>query len=509
MSNPNPPASAAPALRWLQWLGLGALAAYAAFIGVHATTVAGGSDSSGYLNSARLLASGRLLDDLRVPAEFGAPAQVDRMHFLPLGYFPYAHTGQLTPTYPTGLPLHLALAGKLFGWRAGPLLVEILAAVGAVWLCYRLARELGLSVALAIAGAAVLATFPVFIFTATQPLSDTLATTWVLAALFAALRARKSRGWSVIAGAAFALAVLVRPTNLLVAPALLLLLGFDWRRLALCALGGLPGAGWLAFYNHQLYGSALRSGYGDDISAAFALAYGWPTALHFAKWLVLLLPAVLLPLPFAALIRRDLRSRELMALAVAFTAIAGLYIFYEVSHEVWWCLRFILPVVPVLILGGLLGIEALARGPGALRPERFRSAAALVLILWAAGNSWYWTRQLSVLMMKTYEQTYADASVAARERLPANAIVVSLAFSGAIYFHTDFPVLRWDQIDARGFARYAALARQAGRPVCALLFDSEENEAFQIRCPGRWTRLAKVGNAGLWRLDADPAPAAR
>ncbi|MBI4626069.1 MAG: glycosyltransferase family 39 protein [Verrucomicrobia bacterium] len=509
MSNPNPPVAAAPASRWLRWLELGALAAYAAFIAVHASTVAGGSDSSGYLNSARLLASGRLLADLRGPAEFGPPGQVDRLHFFPQGFFPHSTGLQLAPTYPTGLPLHLALAGKLLGWQAGPLLVEILAAVGAVWLCYRVARELGLGVPLAAAGAAALAGFPVFIFTSIQPLSDTLATTWGLAALYAALRARRGRGWSAVSGAALAFAVLVRPTNLLLVPALLVLLGRDWRRLALFALGGIPGAVWLAAYNHHLYGNTLRSGYGDDIGAAFAVAYALPAALHFAKWLALLLPAALLPLPFVALARRDLRSRELLALAVAFLAVAGFYVFYEFSHEVWWSLRFILPVVPALILAGLLGVEALARGPGARWPGHFRPAAALVLVLWAAGNSWYWTKRLAVLMMKSYEQTYADASVAARERLPTNALVVANAFSGAIYFHTGFSVLRWDQIDARGFARYAALTRQSGRPVCALLFDAEENEALQIRCPGRWTRLARVHNAGLWQLDDDSGAPAR
>ena len=58
-----------------------------------------------------------------------------------------------------------------------------------------------------------------------------------------------------------------------------------------------------------------RSGYGD-IFSAFALSYGAPTALHFAKWLALLLPAVVLALPFAALARSD-RRRELLALVRA------------------------------------------------------------------------------------------------------------------------------------------------------------------------------------------------
>src|SRR5688572_29915175 len=72
-----------PAPRWFVWLGLIALAGYALFLGAHTTVVAGGSDSSGYLHSARLLATGRLQTEVRVPPEFGVPSEVTRKHFTP------------------------------------------------------------------------------------------------------------------------------------------------------------------------------------------------------------------------------------------------------------------------------------------------------------------------------------------------------------------------------------------------------------------------------------------
>ncbi|MSU50731.1 MAG: hypothetical protein EXS37_16860 [Opitutus sp.] len=503
MSNPNPPAPAAAEPLWCRWLLVIALAGYAIFLARHTAVVAGGSDSSGYLNSARLFAEGRLLTDLRAPAEFGPRGSLDPMHFLPQGFFPFTDPARLTPTYPTGLPLHFALAGKFFGWTVGPWLVVLLAAIAAVGLCFAAGRELGLTVELAATGAVTLAAFPVFIFTSVQPLSDTLATAWTLAALLAGLRARRARRWALGCGVALGMAVLVRPTNLLLAPALLVFLGLDGKKLGLFVLGGVPAAAWMAGYNHRLYGSAFSSGYGD-VFAAFALPYGGPTAVHFAKWLALLLPAALLVLPLAAWIRRDTRTRELLALTLTFATIAGLYLFYEISHEVWWCLRFILPAIPPLILAGLLGVEALARGPGARWPQKFRSGAALVLALWAFGNSWYWTPRLSVFMMKKYEQAYADGSLAAREKFPHDALVLSFAFSGALYFYSDFPVLRFDQMDAPVFARYAALAQKAGRPLCAVLFDWEEKDAFR-HCPGEWRRLTTVANIGLWQLAA-PKP---
>jgi hypothetical protein len=226
--------------------------------------------------------------------------------------------------------------------------------------------------------------------------------------------------------------------------------------------------------------------------------------LHFVKWLALLLPAAVPVLPFAALARVGSQARELAALALGFTAIAGLYVFYEVSHEVWWCLRFILPAVPALLVAAVWGIEVLARRAAEIRARRIRAAAALALACWAIGLSWYWTPRLSVLWMKSYEEAYEAGSLAARDRLPQNAVVLSFAFSGSLFFYTSFPVMRWDQIDPPGFGRYAELAGKNGRPVCAVLFESEENEAFR-KCPGPWSKLATIGNVGLWQLDVPKA----
>lgn len=497
MSNPNPPSGRARA-RWWLLAGFAALALYTAFLGRHAAVVAGGADSSGYLNSARLLLEGRLQAALRAPSELGPAASLDAMHFLPQGFFPSRERGLLNPTYPTGLPLHLAAAHATLGPRAGTFAVLLGAAAAAVALLYRAARDLGLGRPLATAGAVTLAAFPVFLFTSIQPLSDTLATTWTLAALVAGLRAGRSAGWAAAAGGAFALATLVRPTNLLLAPPLLLLVGLSPRRLLAFAAGGLPGAAWLAWYNHALYGHPLASGYGN-IGAAFAVHHGAPTAVHFAKWLALLLPTLLLALPFAAVARGEFRDRRLAALGLAFLAITVCYAFYEVSHEVWWCLRFILPAVPALILAGLLGVEALARGPGARWPRAFRPVAAGVIALWAVVAAIHWAPRLAVFEMRRYEQAYADGSAAALARFKPDALVVCSAFSGSLYYYTPFAVLRSDQIGAEDFTRHAQRLQGAGREIGAVLFESEEAEAFR-RCPGNWTRIARTGNVGLWRL---------
>lgn len=502
MSNPNPPSIAAPSRPVWEWLGAGLLALYALFLGWNFSPYAGGADSSGYLNSARLLAGGELAAEPRIPAEFGPEERVIRQHFQPHGFVPFEGNPRLSPTYPVGVPLHLALAGKLFGWAAAPVIVGVGAALAALALMYAVGRQLGLPPVLAATGAGILAAYPVFVFMSVQPLSDTPATAWCLAAVWTALRAREQRVWALATGAALAVAVLVRATNLLLLPALVVLLGLDWRRLGLALLGGLPGALWLGYYQRALYGSPFRSGY-VDITEAFGWTYGWPTTLHFAQWLALLLPAALLLLPWRAAAALAGRTREGVALALWFFAFAGFYVFYEISHEVWWNLRFLLPGTPALILAGLLGAEAISRARPARLAARWRMGAAAALVVWAAGLGVYWTDRFHLLLTKTYERAYADTAAAARQRFAAGTLVVAGLHSGALVYYTDLPLLRWEFVRPEQFARFRARAKEASRPIGAIVHQVEEAEALQKNCPGRWTRLATVRDFSLWQLEPE------
>ena len=100
-------------------------------------------------------------------------------------------------------------------------------ALGALALCYLVGRECGLGRGTALTGAIVLGLSPLFLFSSLQPLSDTAAATWTLAAMWGALRLHCTGrlGWAAVTGATFAVAVLVRPTNVVILPALLVLIG--------------------------------------------------------------------------------------------------------------------------------------------------------------------------------------------------------------------------------------------------------------------------------------------
>lgn len=506
MSNANPPAPTVRLRGAYLGFGLLVLVLYGVFIGRNFANVAGGADSSGYFNSARLLAAGKFTTEMRTPPEFGPQSELRHQLFHPHGFLPFGSRPGLAPTYAPGLPLHFALASKLVGWSWAAPAVGIAAALAALILMYATARELGLEIALAASSVVILGAYPVFLFTSFQPLSDTLATTWCLAAVYAALRARHHRAWAVAGGLAVAVAVLVRATNLLLLPALVILLGWDWRRLGLATLGGLPGAAWLGYYNHSLYGSALSSGY-VNLGEAFDWSHGPPTVLHFTLWLGGMLPAILFPLAGLSLFRAEGRGRLVLAMAAWFLPFATFYAFYEISREVWWDLRFILPATPAFILAGMLGLQIWLERRPFVPAARIRPILAGALAAWTIGLGWFWSHKFHLQLIPTYEQAYADSAAAAHAQFPGNALVVAGLHSGALYYYTPFAVLRWEAVQPGEFARFASLARQAQRPICAVLFDVEESTALQEKCPGDWQRIGNVRNTSLWQLSAAPVAA--
>jgi hypothetical protein len=79
-----------------------ALALYCILLVEDIGAVAGGSDSSGYLNHARLLSQGRVhLPERAIPGL--PPASAPSYLYVPLGFRPARDGDGLVPTYPSGL----------------------------------------------------------------------------------------------------------------------------------------------------------------------------------------------------------------------------------------------------------------------------------------------------------------------------------------------------------------------------------------------------------------------
>jgi hypothetical protein len=476
-------------------LALLALLGFGVYLALHFALVAGGADSSGYLNSAKALAEGRLTDPIRAVPEIEGRTWL----FVPMGYWGEQDRNFVVPTYPPGLPLIFAASSFAGDWYWGPLLACVLGAVAAVWLCFLCAREAGVSTPLAVAGAVSLALSTMFLFSALQPMSDLLATTGCLAAVWAAQRACRTGApwWALACGAIFGLGVLVRPSNIVLLPALVLLL-WNWRRLLWAALGGLPFAVFLAIYQNALYGHPLRSGYGS-IQSMFHADLFARTIAHYATWMPRLLPLAVLVVPLAFLLPWRTRGREIAAMVAWFVAVFGFYAFYFCTHESWWYLRFVLPAFPALIVLALLGLDgAIARLRAWQKVARLAAAVALTGV--ALGFSVRENSAQGIFGAQADQFAYADVCGWANANCPPGSLIVCMQGSGAVFFYTRFPILRWDNVKPAEFAEHARRLRAAGRPVYALIEEWEQERAFRDHAVERWEQVTAIGGFRVWRL---------
>ncbi len=494
--------------RGFQRLLVAAAVVYASYLLWYHCPYAGGSDSSGYLNSAKLLLDGKITTQPRLLAGASTVLQ-DPLHYVAPGFRLTLEQPGVSPTYPIGLPLHLAAAGLVVGLGHAATLVSVLAAAALAFLLYHTARDFGVRPDWSASLAALFLLSPLTLFLTLQPLSDLLATTWAVALMLFALRADRHTGWAAAAGLALAVAVLVRPTNLLLfLPAAVALP----RRLRpwLAFLGaGLPGAAFLAFYNHTLHGAAWSTGYGS-LSYLVDRAYIWVTLRHYATWL----PVVATPLSLAALALPWLRL-ERRKKAVLLTWIGSLLVFYSgyyCTHEAWWYLRFILPALPAVGIAATLALQAVPY-PGWLISAHPLAAGATtsatgrglritlppLLLVFAALWLVSWNRHFHVGSVELEERPYRQVGRWAAEELPANAVLCADQVAGAVIFYSDKPFIRPDRFTAETYARFNAFLAEKNLALYAALFSYEEPDVFQHHMPGRWEPVQRFRQVTIWR----------
>lgn len=454
---------------------------------------AGGADSSGYLNFARMLTEGKLLlrvtplDALQLPSEWDD-------YFHPLGFVDSPVRRMMAPSYPPGFPLHMAPLGALLKWKHAPFLVTPLAALLCVIATFFLGREFGLPDRFNVAAAALLAVSPPFVFIAIQPMSDVVAALWATLAVLFAMRSRDGIRYAILAGVAFAIGVWVRPTNMLVAIPLAMAMwnsgGRTFARLGVAVAAAIPFAIPLMLINRTIFGSALMTGYGS-----FKDMLHWPFVYerfpHYVHWMTRLHTPIVFPLGlFVAFDRRVARWHRAL-LVIWFALFFAFYCFYW-AYDAWWYTRFLLPAFPALLIGAMLVLrDATARKP----------VIAAVLIVIALAVEMRIVRKYGVLEVRNDEITYVHANSWSRKRIPPNALVASAQLSGAIYFYQQrFPV-RLDLMTADRFQLLRAYAGNAGLPFYALIFDWEEKR-LRENLPGNWTRIGAMRNVVLLRLDS-------
>ena len=485
-------------------VGLVALAAYGLLLWRHVGAVAAGSDSSGYMNGARLIASGK--SQLLPRALPGLPASGDDTWlYSPLGFKPAPHAEGIVPTYPTGLSLLVLLFVPLFGWQEAGNVMIVAHALAGVAATYALGRLLGLGRIWSLLGAAVIALSPLTLFMSLQAMSDMPSLTWTALAVIAALKSRERDTWALAAGAAVSVAVLLRPTNAFALLPVVAALGFAPRRLAYLVLGGVPGASFFLLHNHHAYGTLLTTGYGD-FSFAFGSAYILPTLEHYRIWIPRLFTpgvAAVLAVPFVRTVPP--RIRWLLGLWILGTL--GFYSTYSCTHETWWYLRFLLPAAPALVLGALLVLQCLISQlpvpETGIWPFRGLALALGLAVPYLSARS----GDLEVLHTGISEARYGRAADWIRGHVPQGSTCLCMQASGALLYYTDVTLVRWDRVTEKNAARIEAALERSGKPVYAVLFPFELTSSGMPRVPlpGKWTQITKSDDITVFLRDT-PGP---
>lgn len=401
----------------------------------------------------------------------------------------------MAPTYPVGYPLHLLLAVPFVGLDWAVVLVNVVAAGAAGVLMTALGRQFGLPWGWSLSGAAILWASPVVIYLELWAMSDVVSMVWCMTALWCMLQSLEHKSWALAAGAGLSIAVLVRPTNLLLLAPLAVGLGFRWRAWLALAAGCVPGAMFLTWYNGSLYGTALTTGYGNN-SWAFSLGYLAPSAVRFALGVPLLLSpwvaGFALGLPLLG--RREPRVVALLVMWLA--AYTGFYAFYFFSGKSWWSVRFLLPAFPAVILAGLLvarwWIGRHLRAPWQTVTIAFLAVAVPTWEIVA-------THRLNAVIMKRGEIIYVQTVEWMRSHAPDNAVVVTRLGSGSFCYYSNFAIVRYELAGAANLQKLYEAAAKAGRPVYAVIADPESQEAFGVYLQGRWVEQVRHGMLVIWK----------
>lgn len=483
---------------------------YGAILVSHASHSVGGSDSSGYFNSARALATGRPVQPIEPLARFGFPPE-DMHLFIPLGYVPGPRPGTMVTFYPVGLPLQMLPAAAILGWDAGPFLVAPLFAASCIVLVYLLARELGASRSAALVASAALACSPILTFMGVQLMSDAPAAAWALLAILCGVRARRRSAWAALAGAAFGMGVLLRPASALLLLPLLFALPARRDAWFLFGAGGAPFAALFFAFNRIAYGGVFETGYAEGGALSDFRVSNVPERFrHYLRWISAMMTP-LVPagwLAFAVDRLRPLRDRLMLL-----SWFAGFFVFYCFygPYETWWYTRYLLPAIPGLLIAAVLLSEDLLRffrkqaaassdASRARRSQRIAVAAAILAAAAVCGAGLRLSRRFDLLKTGRGQATFPETIRWAAARVPPRSVVLAMEFSGAMRAYDWGTFVRWDYVEAGRFPELRRRFEAQGYRLYALMQPHEVTEAAP-RLPGDWKYLGSYRDVSLWRLD--------
>jgi hypothetical protein len=447
------------------------------------TYAAGGSDSSCYALMAGAFASGNLQPSSALESQVPWP-DASRT-FAPGGFVPsQSNPAAAAPVCAPGFSLLLAPLEKLGGptalFSATPLAGALL-----VWLAFLAGRALAGPLAGAMSATLVL-TSPIVLFQVVQPMND-IATAALWTAVYVAFLSRR---WA-LAGMCCGLALLVRPNLVPLAIVAGLYVVTDRSPkpesripggVVFC-LAALPFAVAVLYLNDRLYGGPLRSGYGQ-LSHLFSLANIPANAVRYSGWLIQT-ETVLILLGFLAPLAVDRSRRRATWLALGLAATTAVIYSAYTPFDDWSYLRFLLPAITLLLVLASVSATTLMLRGGA------RVGVFVILLGMAVFglNGLRMARDRFAFNMQALEQRYRSAGIVARDRLPAEAAILTTWDSGAIRFHARKEAIVWDALDPAWLDRALEWLSQHGHQPFILL-ESWEEPRFRQRFAAR----SAIGN---------------
>jgi dolichyl-phosphate-mannose-protein mannosyltransferase len=476
---------------------------YGYVLASRASYTVGGSDSTGYAQLARSILKGEIVRRVTGPDLLGLPNGFDRI-FMPLSYDPGPRPGTMSPGYPIGFPMHMALGALIGGWEHGPFLVTPIVGALSLLLIYLVGLELGLPRGFSIAGAIMLAASPTFIHYSTQPMSDAVAMFWSLSAILAALRSRKLDGWSLLAGAAFGMAFLTQPSNVLLLIPLLFCLRLKFKTILYFILGGLPMAAIFFTYNIVAHSPPLLTRYWANGVQNLVKTTGFTDRFNFYHYWI---NVTMSPLPLLGWLvvaaDRKVEWRNRAMLVSWFGAFFLFYSCYDV-YKVWWYTRFLLPAYPAMILGALLVardvVGLLRKWISEANQARMRWIVLAILLGVTFSHENRNIKRYGLFKFGPREIVHYTSCRWADQTIPSNSLVVSMHMSGALRFYTERPIVRWDWLDPERWPVVKKNAAERGYQWYALLWPFEVEEA-QKRLGGKWTKLGMLDQISLWQIE--------
>jgi hypothetical protein len=365
--------------------------------------------------------------------------------------------GKLVSFFPPGFPLLLAITGA----AGAPFFTNPILGAGSGLALYALVKRRGPPLVALGTMVAWLCSPAVFFFS-TQVMSDLPTAAFAVLTLLALDRRRP-----VLAGLAYGLSIAIRPTQLLLAPTLIVL-ERDARTLGRVLLGALSALALVAALLHHAHGGFFLP-YASNVHLLTGEYFFHQVSFLGRQTLLQHAPIVL----FAALAAGKSFRRSAPYL-VWFGTFLLFYGLWASPLDEWWYIRFVLPALPGVYVLAADGALALA---GDVRTRRFAIPGAVVSVagyaVWATFYS-----PAAIAHTPATDEYYAEEAMQIARRVPNTALVGAVNETTPLRLYGHLQSFLWFHPDMPSLVDWAV---RHGRPVYAVLDDEERASGASIQ----------------------------